>query len=680
VIDFKRELQDHFKKMTDGQEFLFMIDIDKDKLWNTYLDSFPEGTNEIFRERRYMDCGACRQFIKAFGNVVTIQDNKITTIWDFKPSGDRYKPVVKSLSKFIKSKKISDVFFSPSKKIGTDKNFEEMTDGTITRWDHMYLELDSKYVHKGSKSIADVKGQYRDVRNVFKRSLDEINEDSVLSVLELISSNTLYKGEEWKTQLQKFLEYKKEYVKLSKNKKEIYAWIQSTKIGPVIGKIRNHSIGTLLVNISDDMDLDQAVRKYEAIVAPTNYKRPKAIYSKKMIDAAKKKIDELGFIDSLERRFATLDDITVNNILFSNKDSAKRMAGKDVFDEMKDEVATDPKKFSKIDSISIDDFITNVLPTAEEIELLFENKHSANLMSLIAPVNNDSKSMLKWNNNFSWSYTGNITDSDMKDRVKSAGGDVTGDLRFSIQWNDMGEDIVDLDAHCLEMNKMYKIYYSNARQLSPNNGVLDVDIITPSRNTPAVENITYVNRRNMKDGVYKFSVHNFSSNNGAENGFRAEIEYDGKIQSFDYSKPTHGNETIDVAEVTLKDGIFTIKELINSTASSKITWNVNTNQFIPVSVVMNSPNYWDEQTGIGHKHIFFMLKNCVNSETPNGFFNEFLQENLMEHKKVFEALGSKMKVADTDDQLSGIGFSTTKRNEIILKIKAKTERILKIIF
>ena len=71
-----------------------------------------------------------------------------------------------------------------------------------------------------------------------------------------------------------------------------------------IGRIRNHSIGTLLINVSEDMDLDTAVKKYEQIVAPSNYKRPKAIFTKKMLEDAKKTITELGYMDSLQRRFA----------------------------------------------------------------------------------------------------------------------------------------------------------------------------------------------------------------------------------------------------------------------------------------------------------------------------------------------------------------------------------------
>lgn len=676
--NFKEVLQDNFKEMSKDVNHLFEVNVDKDELWNLYLDSFPEGTNQIYRERREYDCSCCRQFIKTIGNAVVVKDNKITTIWDFKTNSLAFQPVVNALSKYIKSKAITDIYVSKLDKIGTDKNFEKLESGEIIEWQHFYLELPNKFVDRSNRSEGDIKGSYRDTRNVFKRSLDEISEESILTVLELIASNTLYKGEEWKSVLNEFLKYKKAYDKLqTQQEREIYSWEQSVKVGGTIGRIRNHSIGTLLINISEGMDLDTAVRKYEVIVAPENYKRSKPIYTKQMLDKAKEKIQELGYMDSLQRRFATLEDITINNILFSDKDSAKKIKG-NVFDEMSSEVDLNPKKFSKVEEITIENFVQNVLPTARKLEVFLENNHSNNMVSLIAPENKDSKTMFKWDNNFSWAYSGNITDSSMKENVKSAGGNVEGVLRFSIQWNDDDSyNPNDFDAHCIEPEDN-EIYFADRHHMRTT-GQLDVDIRYPSKNQVAVENITWTDRRKMEQGVYKFFVHNYS-HNGGRTGFKAEIEFDGQIYSFEYNKELKQGEKIQVAEVAFDRNIgFIIKEKLPSNVSSKDMWNLKTNQFHNVGVVCYSPNYWDEKC-VGNKHYMFLLKDCINPEMPNAFYNEFLNQELYEHRRVMEALGSKLKVQDSENQLSGLGFSSTRRNELVVKVKNQTERILKIKF
>lgn len=449
-------------------------------------------------------------------------------------------------------------------------------------------------------------------------------------------------------------------------------------VGDVVGKIRGHSIGVLLVDISEGMDLDSAVRRYEQIVAPTNYKRPKAIFTKKMLADAKKTITELGYMDSLSRRFATLDDITVNNILFSNRDAAKRIGG-DIFDEMMTEAAIDPRKFSRVEEVPVEKFISDILPAAKSLEVLLENKHTQNMVSLIAPVNKDAKSMFKWNNGFSWAYSGNITDSNIKENVKNAGGNVEGVLRFSIQWNDTStHDRNDLDAHCVTPTGEH-IFFGH-RNAWDTGGVLDVDIQYPRSGEAAVENITWANKARMVPGEYRFYVNQYR-NRGGKDGFRAEIEFDGNIYQFNYNKEVRQDETIPVAVVTLdQNGNFTITEHLKSTTATREVWGLKTNNFVPVTVAMYSPNYWDDQQGVGHKHYFFMLKDCVNPEEPNGFYNEFLDHQLDQHKRVFEALGSKLAVTSADDQLSGLGFSSTKRNELIIKVKGATERVFKIKF
>ncbi|MFW6028847.1 MAG: hypothetical protein ACOCRO_01195 [Halanaerobiales bacterium] len=672
-------LQRHFEAMSKN-DYLFEVDLDKDKLWNLYLDSFPEGTNEIFRERREFDCSCCRTFIRNIGNVVTIEGGELISLWDICTGDDKFQPVLNELSEFVKSKDIKDVYFSPTKKVGTKVNRERLESGEIIKWNHFYLELPEKFVNTTQDSIATLQNDYRTTKEVFKRSLEEISKDSIETVLELISQNSLYRGDKWKDTLKKLLKYKEEYLQLMSNdKKDVYAWETSVQESKMLGKIRNHSIGTLLVNISEGMPLDIAVNKYEEIVAPENYQRPKPVYTKKMLEKARDRVKELGLMDALYRRHAKLDDISVNDILFVNRDSAPRLTdGNDIFDEMSKEVNVNPKKLSRVQEVTIDKFVDDILPGVNEMEVLLENRLEPNMVSLVAPKKDTDGQLFKWGNLFSWAYKGNLADSSMRERVKSAGGNINGVLRFSIQWNDSEYNPNDFDAHCEEPDGTH-IYYGSMVS-SSTKGELDVDIINPEKGTPAVENIAWPNLNNMRPGDYELYVKNYS-HNGGKQGFSAEIEFNGEIHSFEYNKELRQKEEVPVATVHLNNnGNFEISKKLDSSVSSKEIWNLNSNQFHPVSVMMLSPNYWEDSDKVGNKHFFFMLENCQNPEEPNSFYNEFLRSELREERKVLEALGSKMSVETVENQLSGVGFSKTQDNYVVIKVTGNVDRTLKIKF
>lgn len=673
---FRDNLAENFKSMTDSTDRIYVTLAEPDKLYETYLNSFPAGTNNIFRARREHDCSACRSFIKKFGNVVTIKDGIVKSIWDFKSNNFEYDTVCEEMSKYVKSFPIKDVFLTCENMIGTPSN-KEVIDGVgLFTWHHLYVVVPNKFIVR-KDDVNEKIAENRDVRNVFKRSLDEISIDAVNMVLELISQNSIYRGNEWESVLKIFKEYKTKYDSLNDKQKELFAWENFFKAGVTVGKIRNHSMGVLLTDISNNVDLDEAVRRYESIVAPTNYKRPKPVYTKKMLDNARKTIESLGYMDSLNRRFAKIDDISINNVLFANRNVASNMKDFDVFSAMEKESTNNRKKFSKVEEIAIEDFIEKVLPNVSEVEVMFENRHRKNMVSLITSEK-ESKSMFKWNNSFSWAYTGNIADSNIKENVKSAGGNVNGVMRFSIQWNDEDYNPNDFDAHCKISNGRH-IYFRNKYD-KITHGQLDVDIINPSSGVPAVENIVWTDKEYIKDCIYHMFVHCYS-NNGGKSGFKAEIEINGEIYSYNYNKPLREDETVDVADVLVKNGKISLgKEYIDSDSASLDFWGLKTNNFIPVKAIMYSPNYWDKQNGIGNKHYFFMLDGCVNPENPNGFYNEYLKQELSKHKNVFEALGSKLSVVDADDQLSGVGFSSTIRNDIIVKVKGNIERIMKIKF
>ena len=667
-IEFNRLMQKHVKTLTDAAPRLYVTDVDKDVLWNVYLDSFDPEDNPVFRERREHDCSCCRHFIKEFGGVVAIVNGVIKTIWDF-PAADQYAPVVEALANYVRSRPIRDVYFAASEKVGTAASAEDM-DGKIHTWHHFHVVLPSRFVHRGSDTLDSIRGEIRTTRNVFKRSLEELTPDSVQTVLELISQGSLYRGDEWKTALNEFARLQTAYLLKSEEARELFTW--ETGAPPTVSRIRNHSIGTLLIDLSADVDLDEAVRKYEAVVAPTNYRRPKAVFTKKMLEDAQKTVEELGLTDSLGRRFATLDDITAGNTLFVDRDAKSRITG-GVFEELAGEVTVSPKNFSRAEEVPLERFLREVLPGSTSVEVLLENRHKGNLVSLLAPTCPEAPSMFKWPNGFSWAYSGNIADS-MKERVKAAGGAVDGVLRFSIQWNEDGKSCVDLDAHAHVPGAF--IRYADKRPAGAGGGFLDVDMINPSGT--GVENISWPAGSRLKPGVYKFAVHNFSEHLNHD-GFDAEVEFDGEVHSFSHRKAFSG--VVTVAEVTVaKDGTMTIKNLLQGTSRTptRTLWNLPTGQFHRVQFVSHSPNHWEGASGLGNKHLFFMLSGCLSDETPNGFFNEFLRPDLEKHRRVFEALGAKMRAAPSQEQLSGLGFSSTKRDHLICRVTGRTTRVVKV--
>jgi hypothetical protein len=82
----------------------------------------------------------------------------------------------------------------------------------------------------------------------------------------------------------------------------------------------------------------------------------------------------------------------------------------------------------------------------------------------------------------------------------------------------------------------------------------------------------------------------------------------------------------------------------------------------------------------GNKHYFFILDGCKQPGTVRGFYNEFLTDKLRDHRKVFEVLGNKMRVEESDEQLTGLGFSSTVRASIHCRVSGSFNRNLKINF
>ncbi len=655
----KKQIQDRFAQL-QATGLLFYVAIDRDQVWEEWLSGFQNPG-----ERQEHTCNYCKSFIRQFAGIVAIVNNKKETLWDLLQASDLYKQSVDNVHRYVVTRPITDVFRTEFKIAGTPENKDRVKNLV---WTHFSLNIPQSYTLKVDQ-IPSFLGERRDTKNMLKRALDELSMDSLDTVMELIGQGSLYRGNEFRELINRFMKVKNDYQTVPEGLKDNFAWILSVSIPESVCRIKNSSIGTLLTNLSEGMDLDQAVSKFEAMVAPTNYKRPTAIVTPRMVEDAKEKITALGFMDKLNRRFATERDLNVEDVLYVDKSSSVQ----DVFDQMKKDSQINPKSLTKVEEISIENFIASVIPSAKQMFVLLENSHLSNMTSLLPAETPGAPYLFKWTNDFSWAYTGGITDS-IKERVKSAGGNVEGVIRVSLSWFNYD----DLDLHVREP-RGNTIYFGSKRSGSTG-GELDVDMNAGHGKTrQAVENIIWTDASRLEEGEYKVIVNQYVQREHNDQGFVIQVEHNGQTYEFAQknSPRSQFSELVCTFKWSKKDG-FTINGEHTSSVVDKEKWALKTNRFHKVKRVMLSPNHW--QQAVGNKHFMFFLEHCSSDEQTRPFFNEFLKGELDTHRKFFEILGSKLKINPPTEQLSGLGFSETQRNHLYVQVDGNFKRTLKIKF
>ncbi len=158
----KTQVQAKFKALADSGN-LFYVEIDRDKIWECYLDGFSDPI-----EKQGHNCNCCKSFLRQYGGLVTIVDNKMQSIWDI-DADELFAPSIKNLKKYVHSLPITDVYQNNFEKLGTDQSPDAKRNVT---WSHFFVKLPIKFVNKGSASIDSIKATLRDNKTVFKRSLD----------------------------------------------------------------------------------------------------------------------------------------------------------------------------------------------------------------------------------------------------------------------------------------------------------------------------------------------------------------------------------------------------------------------------------------------------------------------------------------------------------------------------
>ena len=628
-----------------------------------YLAAFLEGTDPIYITNTEHDCTCCKHFVNNLGSVLVINDDlTLDSIWNVPNLPYPYDVVASAMHEQVTKAGILAPYYTPMASYGAKTSRQLLQDGTAKTWHHFYGDVPQQHI----RPDLEESGKQVTSAQTLRRALEELTHEAVVTVIELIESNAIYRGAEYAKTVKAFQNLQADYRKLATTNNELaYNLIWKHCTDPV-ANIRNTAIGTLLVDLSEGRELEAAVAAYEAKVAPENYKRTTALITPAMVRLAVAKITELGIEPQLHRRLANKQDLKVSNLLWVNRQAANLQSGLEQ-SLMKLAKAPTIKTKPEGSEISMADFITDVLPKASKVQVMFAPEHVPNLVTLTcAQDRSEPPTLFKWNNDFAWAYRGGLADSSIKQLVKAAGGATDAALRISLAWHNA--DDLDLRVRNPRRTSVYHAMRCNG------GGTLDVDAhrmgyrrkIADEVLTP-VENVVY---QNLLDGTYLVSVSNFMRMETRDQGFTVEVEIGGKVMHYTSDKNCDMERML---QITVKDD-----RLVSVIAASGVkesvmeqeVWNLQTGTFVDVTSVMRSPNFWDGE--VGNEHLFFTLEGCKVSERVHGLFNEFLRPELAEHRKVFEHLGDTYKCEQSaDDQLSGLGFSMTKAAKVTFSVTSE---------
>lgn len=661
--EFLNAIESNFNRVAQGNLPLFKTNTEE--LFDVFLKGLPE------QDRQHYTCRACKHFVERFGDLVTLTEDGVmkSAIWDTTDIPQYFLKAVKEMKKTVEKSKVVGVFLSDERVLGTPKTGE---------WKHMAVELPCGRMSASRlKNASQLMAEKREEFGMLNRGLAEFSSETVETALTILQSEALYRSDRF-VGVANFLKGLHDKCSSAKNGKvrDNIVWYAVAKAPQGYCHVKSSMIGTLLDDINSGYSFDIIKRRFDEKME--TYMRSQATPTENAIFQAEKVVAKLGIAESLERRYATIEEIP--EFLWKKKE--KKVATKAKKGGVFGHIPTVESQSATTNELNLptsvmtwEKFKRTVLPTADKIEAKVDNL--GRLMAMIMASDPTTPNILQWDNPFSWYYHKGI-DGEIKRRVEEAGGRYeNNEIRCSLIW----EGLTDLDLHC-KTPKGEHIYYSQKRTYRCG-GYLDLDMngVDESSETP-VENMRWAD--NAPEGRYQFYVHNYDERVNRHMGtpFKVELEIDGEIYTY-HGQPLLGGRRVTVFEFDYKKGQKPVISTSSVSHSVENSWNVEANSFVEVKGITTSPNLWGERpvTHTGN-HTFFLLDGCkdLSEGKGRGFFNEMLKPELREIRKTLEAYTANTPIEGADEATAcGLGFSKDSDWDLTLKVTTgNSTRVVKI--
>jgi hypothetical protein len=378
---FLAHVAETFQAHCAADEPLFTTNADAEGLWDLYLNNFTDPA-----DRQHHTCHACRQFIRRYGGLVTIDSDGRTTsaIWAEDGTPEHFRPAVAAMARAVRRAKVSGVFVS------TDRTWGIPRTGT---WRHLAVYPPLEMVtRRGPLTAWQVMAEKREDYLAVVRALNEFSLPHLETALVLLRSDALYRSEKVLGQAEWLhaLHVARGCVHGTRSANVVWRAVATAPAG--FAHPRSSMIGTLLEDIAAGKDYDDVSRAFAAKMNPLVYQRPQAAPAAGAIAAAEKIVQELGAAGSLARRFTRVDEIEA---LWRPTPPKGEAPGGGVFSHLtpKGSAPTAAMRIS-VQTMTWVKFEREVLPTADRIEIQAPTLGS--YAGLVTAVDPDAPPILQW--------------------------------------------------------------------------------------------------------------------------------------------------------------------------------------------------------------------------------------------------------------------------------------------
>ncbi|BCG50263.1 hypothetical protein [Ralstonia phage RP13] len=374
-------MQDHFKANMDkyGPDSLFITNIDGDNLYQMYLNGF----NQV--DRQYHTCNCCKAFIRNYGALAFIDKdtgNLIPAFWvasGLIPS--IYSKSMWGMANAVASAKVVAPFYTDTYVLGNATQ--------AGGWDHFWVSdnrLLNNLCKMPGKTADQFMAQKKEDFKTMMLAMQAYKASSVANAVTILQTSNLYRSEKVLGPAEFLLAI---HNAGKGNEATNKRWHMIANAPDGFLHPRSSMIGTLLDDIENGVDYDQAKSRFDAKMNPSVYQRPTAAPKAGTIDQAEKLVEQFGIARSLERRYATNADLM---FMWKPTTEYKPTEG-GVFGHLKKQ--EEPTlMISKGGRMTWNKFVRTILPLVKKIEVSVQS--SVNYVGLLTATHADAPPILQW--------------------------------------------------------------------------------------------------------------------------------------------------------------------------------------------------------------------------------------------------------------------------------------------